>query len=86
MLHGERYIEAVEALLASAAAGCILHIRAYSFDGPGYVEAIELALKNGARVWLLADHSQRSRTKQRSNGRLSRGLKARELPCPRDIH
>ena len=45
VLHGERYIEAVEAIRASAAAGCILHIRAHSFDGPGYVEAIELAQK-----------------------------------------
>ena len=53
-----------QALLASATAGSTLHVRAYSFDGPGYVEAIELSLKNGARVRLLADHSQCSRTKQ----------------------
>ena len=61
---GERYIEVVQALLASATAGSTLHVRAYSFDGPGYVEAIELSLKNGARVRLLADHSQCNRTKQ----------------------
>ena len=77
VLHGERYIEAVESLLASAAAGCILHIRAYSFDGPGYVEAIELALKNGARVRLLADHSQCSRTKQQ--WQTLKRLESREL-------
>ena len=64
MLHGERYIEVAQALLASATAGSTLHVRAYSFDGPGYVEAIELSLKNGARVRLLADHSQCNRTKQ----------------------
>ena len=48
VLHGERCIEVVQALLASATAGSTLHVRAYSFDGPGYVEAIELSLKNGA--------------------------------------
>ena len=64
VLHGERYIEVAQALLASATAGSTLHVRAYSFDGPGYVEAIELSLKNGAKVRLLADHSQCNRTKQ----------------------
>ena len=45
VLHGERYIEVAQALLASATAESTLHVRAYSFDGPGYVEAIELSLK-----------------------------------------
>ena len=39
-------------------------VRAYSFDGPSYIEAIELSLKNGARCRIVADHSQCARTNQ----------------------
>ena len=50
VLHGEHYVEVVQAVLASGTAGSTLHVRAYSFDGPAYLEALELSLKNGARV------------------------------------
>ena len=63
VLYGERYIEAMQALLASGVGGNTLHVRAYSFNGAGYVEALELSLKNGARVRLIADYGQCSRTK-----------------------
>ena len=64
VLCGERYIEVVQAVLASATAGSTLSVRAYSFDGPSCIEAIELSLKNGARVRIVPDHSQCARTKQ----------------------
>ena len=63
VLHGEHYVEVAQAVLASGTAGSTLHVRAYSFDGPAYLEALELSLKNGARVRILADHSQCARTK-----------------------
>ena len=41
VLHGEHCVEVVQAVLASATAGSTLYARAYSFDGPAYIEALE---------------------------------------------
>ena len=57
VLCGEHYVEVVQAVLASGTAGSTLYVRAYSFDGPSSIEAIELSLKNGARCRIVADHS-----------------------------
>ena len=76
VLYGERYIEAMQALLASGVGGNTLHVRAYLFDGPGYVEALELSLKNGARVRLIADYGRRLES-QGAAVRLAQGTSIR---------
>ena len=50
VLYRERYIEAMQALLASGVGGNTLHVRAYSFDGPGSLPAGS----NAAATWLTA--------------------------------
>ena len=73
VLYGERYIEATQALLASGVGGNTLHVRAYSFNGPGYVEALELSLNGQCSRTKLQWQTLRRLESQRAAVRLAHG-------------
>ena len=79
MLHGERYIEVVQAVLASATAGSTLHVRAYSFDG----RDMSRPSNSRSRTEPESDcwQTTRSATALSNSGRPLRGWKAKGLQC-----
>ncbi|OLQ10114.1 Carbonyl reductase [NADPH] 1 [Symbiodinium microadriaticum] len=62
-LAGDAYIAAGLSALASAKSRSSVMLRAYSFDAPAVLEALEAACARGASCSLIADASQCSKTK-----------------------
>ena len=62
-LAGEAYIAAGISALATAKSRSRVLLRAYSFDAPAVLEALEAACARGASCSLIADASQCSKTK-----------------------
>ena len=62
-LAGDAYIAAGISVLATAKSRDKVMLRAYSFDAPSVLEALEAAVARGASCSLIADASQCSKTK-----------------------
>ena len=57
-LDGKEALDRAVTMLESAGRGAEVYVRAYSFDQPDVVQAVQAALVRGSKVWVVTDGSQ----------------------------